>query len=133
MTKKIDKQNKHILKRIILGFGCLIGLVVIILGIYFATYYCAGDIAKANLESKDGIIVENRSDYVLFNGPSESNLFVFYPGARVDYRAYAPLMRRLAEQGVDCALVKMPLNFAIFKQNAFDDFVSPFKRVQFRL
>lgn len=121
MTKKIDKQNKHILKRIILGFGCLIGLVVIILGIYFATYYRAGDTAKANLETRDGIIVENRSDYVLFDGPSESNLFVFYPGARVDYRAYAPLMRRLAEQGVDCALVKMPLNFAIFKQNAFDD------------
>ena len=29
-------------------------------------------------------------------------------------------MRRMAERGVDCALVKMPLNFAIFKQNAFD-------------
>ena len=123
MTKKIDKQNKHILKRFLLGFGCLAGLAVIIIGIYFATYYRAGDTAKANLETKDGIIVENRSDYVLFNGSNESELFVFYPGARVDYRAYAPLMRRLAEQGVDCALVKMPLNFAIFKQNAFDDVI----------
>lgn len=124
MAKKIKEKKNIVLKRVLLGFGCLVGLLVIGLGIYFGTYYRAGDVAKASLESEYGmygIVVEDRSDYVLFDGPNESDLLVFYPGARVDYKAYAPLMRRLAEQGVDCALVKMPLNFAIFKQNAFDD------------
>lgn len=121
MVKKIKEKKNIVLKRVLLEFGCLVGLLVIGLGIYFGTYYRAGDIAKTSLESKDGIVVENRSDYVLFDGPNESNLLVFYPGARVDYRAYAPLMHRLAESGLDCVLVKMPLNFAIFKQNAFDD------------
>ncbi len=124
MAKKIKEKKNIVLKRVLLGFGCLIGLLAIGLGIYFGTYYRAGDVAKASLESEYGmygIVVENRSNYVLFDGPNESDLLVFYPGARVDYKAYAPLMRRLAEQGVDCALVKMPFNFAIFKQNAFDD------------
>lgn len=118
--KKAANKNSKI-KWILVGIGGVVGVIVIALTIYFASYYRARDIAKASLESGNGIIVENRSDYVLFDGPSSSDLLVFYPGARVDYRAYAPLMRRLAEQDIDCALVKMPLNFAIFKQNAFDD------------
>lgn len=118
--KKVVKNNNK-LKWFLISLGGFIGLIIIAAVVYFATYYRAGETAKASLESKDGVIVENRSDYILFDGPSESDLLVFYPGARVEYKAYAPLMRRLAEQGVDCVLVKMPLNFAILKQNAFDD------------
>ena len=39
---------------------------------------------------------------------------IFYPGGRVDYRAYAPGLRQIAEQGYIVMLVQMPLNLAVF-------------------
>jgi hypothetical protein len=40
--------------------------------------------------------------------------FIFYPGGRVDPRAYAPAARAIASQGYLVALVPMPLNLAVF-------------------
>jgi hypothetical protein len=44
--------------------------------------------------------------------------FIFYPGGRVDYRAYAPVLRMIAENGYFVALVPAPLNLAFFDINA---------------
>ena len=35
-------------------------------------------------------------------------VFIFYPGGRVDYRAYAVTLRELAEEGITVYLVRMP-------------------------
>jgi hypothetical protein len=40
--------------------------------------------------------------------------FIFYPGGRVDARAYAPAARAIAEQGYLVVIVPMPLNLAVF-------------------
>lgn len=42
---------------------------------------------------------------------------VFYPGARVDYRAYAPVLRQIAAAGYPVALMWMPFNLAITDQD----------------
>ncbi len=39
---------------------------------------------------------------------------IFYPGGRVDYRAYAPALRKIAEQGIIVFLVRVRLNLAFF-------------------
>ena len=44
--------------------------------------------------------------------------FVFWPGALVDPRAYAPLLRRIAEDGVLVVAVKEPFDIAFFDPNA---------------
>lgn len=36
---------------------------------------------------------------IYVDGPGEDTAMVFYPGAKVEYTAYLPLMYRLAEQG----------------------------------
>ena len=46
-------------------------------------------------------------------GEPEAGL-VFYPGGLVDPRAYAPLMRQLADSGVLAVIVPMPLDLAVF-------------------
>lgn len=46
---------------------------------------------------------------------------VLYPGGHVDARAYAPLARRLSEQGFLVALVPMPLSLAVLSPAAADD------------
>lgn len=43
---------------------------------------------------------------------------IFYPGAKIEYTAYEPLMEWLANDGVLCLLVKMPFNLAIFGKNS---------------
>lgn len=43
--------------------------------------------------------------------------FVFYPGAQVESDAYAPLLRSLAEEGITCVSLKMPVNFALLGIN----------------
>jgi dienelactone hydrolase len=44
--------------------------------------------------------------------------FIFYPGGRVDYRAYAPVLRSIAENGYLVALVHAPLNLAFIDLKA---------------
>jgi hypothetical protein len=45
---------------------------------------------------------------------SPSTGVVFYPGGKVDPRAYAPPMHELAAQGYLAVIVPMPLNLAVF-------------------
>ncbi|MCB0101639.1 MAG: alpha/beta hydrolase [Anaerolineales bacterium] len=44
--------------------------------------------------------------------------FIFYPGGKVDYRAYAPVLKLIAEQGYFVVVVPAPLNLAFFDVNA---------------
>lgn len=43
---------------------------------------------------------------------------VFYVGARVDHRAYAPLMKKFAQNGVSCVLLSPPLELAFLDPDA---------------
>ena len=82
--------------------------------IYTGEYYHASDTARAMLES-DGAVKVIRTDYGWrFDGPSDTDALIFYPGAKVEAAAYAPLLHRLAEGGMDVCLVRMPFNLAIF-------------------
>lgn len=89
--------------------------------IYTGVYYHAGESAKAALES-DRIVTVSQTDYGwFFDGPSENNAFIFYPGAKVEETAYAPLMHMLAAEGMDVCLVKMPFRLAFFGMNKASD------------
>ena len=43
--------------------------------------------------------------------------FVFYPGAKVEFNSYEPLLKTCAKEGIVCIVVKMPQNLAIFGIN----------------
>ncbi len=91
--------------------------------LYTGRFYRAGETALKALES-DAVRVE-RTDYGwLFDGPAEDAALVFYPGAKVEETAYAPLLHRLAENGLDVCLVKMPFRLAFFGQNAAEDILA---------
>ncbi len=46
--------------------------------------------------------------------------FIFYPGGKVEYTAYEPLMLALASRGVLCIVIEMPCNLAVLDVNAAD-------------
>jgi len=71
--------------------------------------------ALAALQSDGQVTVQN-SQWLIFRPvatPSTAGL-IFYPGGKVDYRAYAPALRAIAAQGYTTVIAPMPLNLAVF-------------------
>ena len=91
--------------------------------LYAADYYHANQNAVAALQNSENVSVKLSDDMAIFL-PSEVKAgFIFYPGGKVEYTAYAPLMHQLAENGVACIITKMPLNLAVMDINAADEAV----------
>ena len=44
--------------------------------------------------------------------------FIFYPGGKVEYTAYEPLMEACASEGIFCVLLEMPFNLAVLDMDA---------------
>ena len=115
----MGKSNRK-KRRIIIPVGIILALVFGFL-IYNTVSYPPDETAKASLFSDENVTV-TRTDYgYFFDGPSDENLYIFYPGAKVDEVAYAPLMHRLAAEGMDTCLVHMPFRFALYDKNKADE------------
>lgn len=55
---------------------------------------------------------------------------IFYPGAKVDPRAYATSARAIAERGYLVAIVPMPLNLAVFAPKRAADVIGAYPGIQ---
>ncbi len=102
---------------------CLLCVAVLISGcaIYVGDYYRADDMAIEAFGMPSAVeqrrVSHDRIDFV----PDDTVAgVVFYPGGKVEYTAYVPLMRALAERGILCVLLKMPFNLAVLDMNAAD-------------
>jgi len=105
---------KKILKRIGLGF-----LVLIVLGgagfyIYTLDYSKAQDVALAAYIQS----TPQSSSIHAFLSEGSTTGIIFYPGGKVEDKAYAKLCLELSEQGISVFLVKMPFNLAVFDIDA---------------
>ena len=69
------------------------------------------------MQTKASVSVMEMPEGLYLDGPGDETALIFYPGAKVEHTAYLPLLSELADQGIDCFLVKMPCNLAIFGQN----------------
>ena len=104
-----------------------ISILTILLTVFFIYIY--NDNYRANKEveqyliSSQDVEVLAISEGYYFNGPGENTAIIFYPGAKVEYTAYAKLMYKIAENGNDCFLLKMPFNMAIFDTNKADKII----------
>lgn len=91
--------------------------VVVALGAQLANSYQPTERALSALSSDDEVSVRvGGADYV-FDGPGTQSVLAFYPGAFVETSSYAPLMRTVAESGVDCVLLDMPLDLGLLGAN----------------
>ena len=89
-------------------------------GVYYVNdYHHAINVGNA-IQSNPTVKVTDIEDGWLFDGPGTTTAMVFYPGAKVEASAYAPLMQETAASGIDCFLMKMPANLAIFGINRAD-------------
>ena len=120
------KQERTNRKKKIAAIFLLILAALLILGflIFSLTYYHAEGAPEYPAQGKVSII--ESGDYTFYDGPGDSRALIFYPGARVDSKAYEDLLYQTAEQGTDCFLVDMPLHLAIFGKNRAEDILESY-------
>ena len=112
--KKVWKKKGALAVILIVVFaaGCL----------WYINDYYKSDVIMQQYFQDDSIVEIEENDYGLYmDGPGDERALIFYPGAKVEYTAYVPLLWQLAEKGVDVFLIKMPCNLAFLGQNKAED------------
>jgi pimeloyl-ACP methyl ester carboxylesterase len=120
------------LKKILLiGFPILILLAVLGFVIWGSTPLPASAEAVQALQSNPAVKIETVQGWTVFRPAAGAQTgFIFYPGGRVDYRAYAPLLSQIAAQGYLVVLTPMPLNLAVFGIETAQQVVSAFPEIK---
>lgn len=116
-------KRPSVAKRVALVVVIMLAVLVGASAWYVNDYYHADSEALAIVAdengSSDGVVVRHLSDKAIaFVPDAPAAGLIFYPGAKVQPEAYAPLMQRYAEAGVLCILVKPLFNLALFDSNA---------------
>lgn len=127
----LKKHKKR--KRALIVFTAVILAFVIGCGIYVNDYYHADAVALQAVESDEQILVSCEDDGRISFVPRDmeaSTGLIFYPGGKVQYESYAPLMRACAERGILCVLVKMPFNLAVLDIDAADGIQEQYPQVE---
>lgn len=125
--RKLTKTQKRVI--VIMGITVMVAFVIFAWLIYANDYYKATDTAKkvmlgngtVNVIEEDGYYLFSKSSKSTYLGKGEGKGIVFYPGGKVEEKAYAPMLLELAEEGYEVYLVKMPAKLAIFGMNAAED------------
>ena len=88
-------------------------------GIYVNDYY------HADMDAIEAFAVENPVEMwsdtegnLVFEPEHATAGFIFYPGGKVEYTAYIPLMKALASEGILGVLVEMPFQLAVLDIDA---------------
>lgn len=99
----------------------IMGIILVIsLGfiIWTMDYYKAENIAKDIYDNDNLIIIDN--NIILKPNISNDKAIIFYPGGKVEYYAYLPLLEKLKDQGYTIVSTKMLFNLAFFDINKAD-------------
>ncbi|MBR5502914.1 MAG: alpha/beta fold hydrolase [Methanobrevibacter sp.] len=113
-------------KKLKIALYMLLALIIVIAGIgiwYVSDYSHASPDANALLNGSSDVSVNKVSNGLLLDGPGNDSAVIFYPGAKIEYTAYLPLLMNLSADGVDCFLVEMPFNLAFLGANSADEII----------
>ena len=112
-------MKKHFKRITILAVAlCILCYGALVL--YTSDFYRSDSVATAALNGDNTVSVELTDDMAIFRPQNIEAGFIFYPGGKVEYTAYAPLMHSLAENNIACIITKMPFNLAVMDINAAD-------------
>ena len=108
-----NKKYKMWIKIIIITISSLL-IILSTVCTYLGIFYRSTSDALESLKSDNDVIVYDTNDYYFFDNKANDNTaIIFYPGAKVEESAYAPLMHNIAENGIDVYLIKMPFHFSL--------------------
>ena len=123
-------------KTIIRAASVIIILLALLFGacaVYVSDYYKADWTAIEAFETDYPDITINQttlSDGTIVYSPKDPTTgFIFYPGGKVEYTAYLPLMEACAAKGILCVLLEMPFNLAVLDMNAADGIIAQYPEI----
>ncbi len=105
------KSKKKIIILILLMLFLIVGIGIL----YYLLSYYEADNSVNDILNQDNVL--KKDNYIKIDSDSDI-AFIFYPGGKVEYIAYLPLLNKISESGIDVYLVKMPFNLAIFDSDA---------------
>lgn len=121
------------IKRLKVAIIMIISILVILLGtffVYVSVYYRADDVDITVMQNEYRMSVEDNYIILSPSTPSKTAL-IFYPGAKVEYTAYLPIMEKIKEAtGITCILVKMPFNLAVLDADKADEIINQFPNIE---
>ncbi|MCX7951024.1 MAG: alpha/beta hydrolase [Clostridiales bacterium] len=109
--------------------------VLVVMAIVFLIW--ANQSYKPNFNVEDFIKSNNKItiqiDKNIVINPKDKKVekgFIFYPGGKVDPKAYIPLASKIAEKGYRVVITPMPLNLAIFNKNKAEEVIKENKDIK---
>ena len=122
IKKKYAKlmKNKTFKKYLIISVIAILAIIVISVFISFTNYRRATSDVKQYLKSTETVKVRETNSGYLFDGPGKDSAIIFYPGGKVEPKAYAPLLSELAASGIDCFLLNVRFKIAMLDKNRAD-------------
>lgn len=125
MAKKAAGMNRW--KKIAIWISVVIIALVAGVFAYLASVtYSPSKQAEAAMQSDSKVLVSEIKHGYQFEPQGQDVIqpnIIFYPGGLVEPAGYAPMARKLAEQGHRVYIAKMPLNLAMFGESRADTFL----------
>ncbi len=124
----MNKRKKLMitLLSVLVVFAVAVGGCAVYLGDYYRT-----DTEAVEAFLPEGTTYKTQPDgNIVFEPENATKGVIFYPGGKVEYTAYIPLMQSLSEKGILCVLVKMPFNLAVLDMNAADGICEEYPEIK---
>ena len=119
-----------ILKR--LAVSILAFFVLIVVGFSIWAYTPAKPLPAAlqSVESAEVLDLGSGKSFVFMPKSEKPKTgLIFYPGGRVDYRAYSPMAEELAKAGYLVIIPRMPFNLAVFGYDRAADIIPEYPTI----
>ena len=114
--KNFFKKHKRLAITLAVTLAVILTLSIAFF-IFVSDVYLPDEVALSVL-SLDG--VTEHDGYIELKSSASDVGLIFYPGAKVEYESYLPLLNAIRENGISCYLVEMPMNMAFFGGNLAD-------------
>lgn len=124
-TKKKMKTGK----KIAIGFVAFLMIIICTFFVYVSNYYHSDNAAIEAASINPNVNISNVNGALVFDPGNADTAFIFYPGGKVEYTAYEPLMIKIAQNGIMCILPEMPFNLAVFNVDAANAYVSEYPEI----
>jgi hypothetical protein len=123
-------RARRVVRFALIGFASIIVIVVLGMLVWTKTgTYPARDVALSALESTDRVTI-TQDEWIVFTPGEETETgLIFYPGGLVEPTAYAPVLRKIAEEGVLVVITPMPLNLAILNTGAANAVIDEYPHI----
>lgn len=122
---------KKSIKRAVIVLAALLALLLILGALYVSDFYHADESAvQAAAQMSENVQTLQDGNVIYFVPKEPLAGLIFYPGGKVQAEAYAPLMQLYAENGILCALTKMPANLAVLNPNAADGIQERYPQIE---